>query len=103
MTLGVIDFRRVPGILMKEDSTVTQPYFSDFMTSLRRRHDPSFEDIPVWLFMCGDKNELTHVVHFIQNDSVLDKYGLEYADYVLAPFERLGDYSANNSKANAKV
>ena len=53
--------------------------------------------------MCGDKNELMQVVHFIQNDSVLDKYGLEYADYVLAPFERLGDYSANNSKAKAKV
>ena len=103
MTLGVIDFRRVPGIQMKEDSTVTEPYFSDFMTSLRRRHDPSFEDIPVWLFMCGDKNELTQVVHFIQNDLVLDKYGLEYANYVPTPLERLGHYSASNSKAKAKV
>ena len=53
--------------------------------------------------MCGDKNELTQVVHFIQNDLVLDKYGLEYADYVLAPFERLSDYSASNSRAKAKV
>ena len=60
-------------------------------------------DSPVSLFMCGDKNELTHVVHFIQNDSALDKYGLEYTDYVPAPFEPLDDYSASNSKAKAKV
>ena len=43
------------------------------------------------------------VVHFIQNDWVLKKYGLEYVDYVPALFERLGDYSASNSKAKAKV
>ena len=28
---------------------------------------------------------------------------LEYVDYVPAPFERLGDYSAGNSNAKAKV
>jgi hypothetical protein len=47
--------------------------------------------------------EQTQAVHFVENDSVLKTYKLEYSDYYLGKYERLGDYSTSNVKAKAKV
>ena len=52
--------------------------------------------------ICRDKIELMQVAHYVENDFVLNEYNTVYSNYILAQFERLGDFAANNSTAKAK-
>ena len=103
MRLTLIDFRNIPDVLTKHVFSVTNPYFYDFMDSLRRRLEPPFERVHVWLMICEDKTQLIQVAHYVENNSVLTEYNMVYSVYIPAKFERLGDYATNNSKAKTKV
>ena len=103
LRLGVIDFRYLPGVEDKEVSSTGMPYFFDFMSSLKRRREPDFDEVPVWLFICADAIEQSQAVHFAENDDILRRYKMEFADYYPAKNERLGDFPANHKKARAKV
>lgn len=46
--------------------------------------------------------EQAHLVHFVENDSVLCRYKFNYSDYYPRKYERLRDYAPNNAKAKAK-
>ena len=103
MRLGVIDFRNLPGVEQKEKSCTGMPYFYEFMTSLKRRGEPDFDQVPAWLFICADMEEMHQAVHFAEGDEVLHKYKKKYATYLPAKNERLYDLPANSKKARAKV
>ena len=103
MKLGVIDFRVLPGVGDKEKSSTDMPYFHEFMSSLKERREPEFDEVPAWLFICADMIEQNQAVHFAEHDDQLRRYKMEYADYHPARNERLGDYPANHKKARAKV
>ena len=62
MSLGVLDFRTLPGVENKESSTVDSPYFKEVMLSLQKRKDPALKDVPAWLFICGDEKEQAQVL-----------------------------------------
>uniref|UniRef100_A0A7I4AG42 Uncharacterized protein n=1 Tax=Physcomitrium patens TaxID=3218 RepID=A0A7I4AG42_PHYPA len=64
--LGTIDFRRVPGFSSKEKSTVSKPYFEDFMSMFVTCKLPQTTDPPVWLFICGDEDAELQIPHFAQ-------------------------------------
>ena len=57
LALGVIDFRSLPGIEKKESSTVDNPFFIEVLSSMQKTKKPSLQDVPSWLFICGDKKE----------------------------------------------
>ena len=54
--LGVIDFRSLPGIEKKESSTIDNLYFVEVLSSMQKTK-PFVEDVPSWLFICGDEKE----------------------------------------------
>ena len=62
MSLGVLDFRTLPGVENKERSTIDNPYFKEVMLSLQKRKDPTLKDVPAWLFICGDEKEQAQVL-----------------------------------------
>ena len=103
LSLGVIDFRYLPGVEDKEASSTGMPFFFDFMSSLKRRREPDFDEVPAWLFICADAIEQSQAVHFAENDDILGRYKMEFADYYPAKNERLGDFPPKHKKARAKV
>ena len=57
LALGTIDFRSLPGIEKKESSTVDNPFFIEVLSSMQKIKKPSLQDVPSWLFICGDEKE----------------------------------------------
>jgi hypothetical protein len=79
------------------------PYFFAVMSSFQAMKKPALEDIPRWMFISADMVEQTQVMSFIHQNSILKEYHMDLADYRPAKNERMGDYSANNSKAVDRV
>ena len=96
MSLGVLDFRTLPGVENKESSTVDSPYFKEVMLSLQKRKDPALKDIPAWLFICGDEKEQAQVLRFVEKDKVLSTYELDFSIYLAGKIDRLGDILVAN-------
>ena len=96
MSLGVLDFRMLPGVENKESSTVDSPYFKEVMLSLQKRKDPTLKDVPAWLFICGDKKEQAQVLRFVEKDKVLKTYDMDFSIYSAGKIDRLGDIPVAN-------
>nr|PNR32277.1 hypothetical protein PHYPA_026403 [Physcomitrium patens] len=101
--LGIIDFRRVPGFSSKEKSTVSKPYFEDFMSMFVTCKLPQITDPPVWLFICGDEDAELQILHFAQGPPFLESYNPYRLAYELAKFERLDDLPAAHKLAKENV
>jgi len=100
---GVIDFRYAPVVMNKGRCTPMMPYFYAAMTSFQKMSKPKLEDIPSWLFICADMVEQTQVMHYVQSNDILKAYRTDYSEYLPAKNERMGGYSASNSRATEKV
>ena len=96
MSLGVLDFKTLPGVENKESSTVNSPYFKEVMLSLQKRKDPALKDVPAWLFICGDEKEQAQVLRFVEKDEVLNTYELDFSIYSAGKIDRLGDIPVAN-------
>jgi hypothetical protein len=73
------------------------------MSSLKRRREPEFDELPAWFFICADITQQNKAVHFTENDDLLHRYKIEYGDYHPAKNECLYDFPKNCKKARAKV
>ena len=96
MSLGVLDFRTLPGVENKESSTVNSPYFKEVMLSLQKRKDPALKNVPAWLFICGDEKEQAQVLRFVEKDEVLKTYDMDFSIYSARKIDRLGDIPVAN-------
>jgi hypothetical protein len=103
ITLGVIDFRFVPGFCMKDKSTVSKPYFDDFMRILMFQTVPSVSDVPVWLFISGDAEADAMVTALAQSETFSEEFNRHRSVYKLGKFERLGDYTALHKLAKDDI
>lgn len=97
LALGVIDFRTLPGIEKKESSTVDHPYFVEVLSSMLRTKKPSLEDVPSWLFICGDEKEQAQVVNFVETNDILKSFSTDFSIYSAGKHDRLGDVSASRT------
>ena len=59
-------------------------------------------DLPAWLFICRDDDVYLQVEAFLQTPSLVEKFNL-YSEYIPAPFERLGGYSAKSKLVTSNV
>ena len=57
LSLKVIDFRSLPGVEKKEASTIENPFFFEVLSAMQKTKKPALEDVPSWLFICGDDKE----------------------------------------------
>ena len=96
MSLGVLDFRTLPGVENKESATIDSPYFKEVMLSLQKRKDPALKDVPAWLFICGNKKEQAQVLQFVEKDEVLKTYDMDFSIYSARKIDRLGDILVAN-------
>ena len=101
--LGVIDFRCIPGVQGRSTASVDKPYFEAFMKLMSKHGKPMLTDLPARLFTCGDDDAYLQVEAFLQTPSVVEKFNLYPSEYIPAPFERLGGYSAKSKLATSNV
>ena len=103
LVLGIIDFRRVPGFTQISKTTAQRPYFEDITNALQKQSQPTINEPPVWLWICGSKEAEIQVSTFAHKSIFTDVYDLHYADYWPSSNERLEDRAANNKLARSKV
>ena len=97
LALEVIDFRSLPGIEKKENSTVDNPYFVEVISSMRKTKKHALEDVSSWLFICGDEKEEAQVVNFIEIDDMLKSLSIAFSIYSTGKYDRLGDVSVSRT------
>ena len=68
---------------------------------MRKTKKPALEDVPSWLFICGDEKEQAQVVNFIETDDVLKSLSNAFSIYSSGKYDRFGDVSV--SKTPKKV
>lgn len=103
LSLGIIDFRRVPNFTSSAESSIKKPYFESFIETLEKQSAPGMTDPPAWVWICGDKHATSQIVHYTQ-EKLLSKYHVVYSDLrVPCPNERLEDRSTSHRSSKAKV
>ena len=103
LVLGIIGFRRVPNFTQVSKSTTQRPYFEDFTNALQKQSQPTINEPPVWLRICGSKEAEIQVSIFAQKSIFKDVYDIQYAEYWPSSNERLEDRAANNRLARSAV
>ena len=100
---GIIDFRFVPGVTGKARSSVQKPFFEEFMNLISSKGQPVLTELPSWLFICGDVVALEQLEAFAKKAPLVGTFDLFPSEYVPAPNERLGGYSAKSKLAMENV
>ena len=101
--LGVIDFRCIPGVLEKENSSIEKPFFFEVLRAMQKTKQPLLEEIKSWFFIVADKSDQSQVLAFVEKNEVLKTFRRDFCDYYPAKNERLYDLPANSAKALKKV
>ena len=84
-------------------TSVEKPYFEKFMKLISKHGKPMLTDLLAWLFICGDNDTYLQVEAFYWKLSLDETFNLYPTEYILAPFERLGGYSAKDKLATSNV
>jgi hypothetical protein len=103
LVLGIIDFRRVPNFTQVSKTTAQRPYFDEFMGALQRQSQPTMNETPIWLWICGSKEAEVQVSTYVHKPMFIDVYDIEYSNYWPTANERLEDRTANNRLARGAV
>ena len=101
--LAVIDFRYISGVHSRSTASMDKLYFEAFMKLMSKHGKPMLTDLPAWLFICRDDDAYLQVEAFSQTLSMVEKFNLYPSEYIPAPFERLGGYSAKSKLATSNV
>ena len=80
LSLGVIDFRSLPGVEKKETSTIENPFFFEVLSAMQKTKKLALEDFPLWLFICGDEKE-AQVTSFVESNTILKTFLVDYSLY----------------------
>ena len=103
IVLGVIDFRCIPGVLEKENSSIEKPFFFEVLRSIQKTKQPLLEEIKSWLFIVANESNQSQVLAFVEENEVLKTFRRDFCDYHPAKSKRLYDLPANSAKALKKV
>lgn len=98
--LGIIDFRLIPGAVSKGKSSTGKPFFETFMGVFSDQTEPALNDLPCWLFICGNESDYLEVVAFATDPKYIGLgYELVESVYIPAANERLGGHPAKSKEA----
>ena len=92
--LAVVDLRELPGVedaLLDEKLTL---YFYSVMAAFEKRATQLFTEVKRWLFISGSESHRLQTMEFMNNHWAFKSLHVDFADYYLAKFERLGDLLA---------
>lgn len=101
--LGVIDFRFVPGYSRRATSGVLNPFFSDFMNTLKSGGMPGLTQPEVWIWICGDHEAEIQAYAEIANAPWVEHYDRFASAYIQGRYERLGDVPTNSKTVKDPV
>ena len=99
--LAVVDLRELPGVEDALPDEKSIPYFYSMMVAFEKRGSPLFAEVKRWLFISGSKSHRLQTMEFVNSHGAFKSLHVDFADYYLAKFERLGDLSAG--RATRKV
>lgn len=103
LKLGIMDFRNLPGALEQAGSSSAAPYFYNFLQVLEQIEDPSVTELPVWIWICRDRDSQAKIVHHVSHSKFGELYNSHYAEYVPGKYERLEDQPSNSKRAQTNV
>nr|PNR63283.1 hypothetical protein PHYPA_001708 [Physcomitrium patens] len=95
--LGIIDLRELPGV---EDDLIEQNtvlYFHQVLAALEKNRSPYFADGKRWLFISGCESHRLQTMDCINSHGAFKGLHIDFADYIPAKFERLGDSSVGRA------
>nr|PNR52876.1 hypothetical protein PHYPA_009251 [Physcomitrium patens] len=95
--LGIIDLRELPRV---EDDLIEQntvPYFHQVLAALEKNRSPYFADGKRWLFISDCESHRLQTMDFINSHGAFKGLHIDFADYIPAKFERLGDSSVGRA------
>ena len=98
-----MDFRNLPGALKQAGSSITSPYYYNILRVLGEIDDLVVTELPVWVWICGDKEAEARLLNHLRSSDYGDKYILEFVDYVPAINERLEDNPITSKRAKTNV
>lgn len=102
VALGIIDFRFLPGYDSRHKYTIDKPFFTEIFKMLESKGRPKLDEIPSWLFICGDEADYLDVEAWVQRGYMSD-WKRTPSLYIPAPNERLGGHSAKSRLATEAV
>ena len=91
LSLGVIDFRSLPSVGKKKTSTIENPFFFEVLLAMQKTKKLALEDVPSWLFICRDEKAEAHVTSFVESNTILKTFLVDYSLYFAGKNDRLGD------------
>ena len=93
----VVDLQELLGVadvLLEQKWT---PYFYSMLGALEKRRSPLFAEVKRWLFIFGSKSHRLQTMEFMNTHRAFKSLHVDFANYHLAKFERLGDASAGQA------
>nr|PNR49410.1 hypothetical protein PHYPA_011306 [Physcomitrium patens] len=87
----------LPGL---EDDLIEQntvSYFHQILATLEKNRSPYFADAKKWLFISGCESHRLQTMDFINSHGAFKALHIDFADYIPAKFERLGDSSVGRA------
>jgi hypothetical protein len=94
--LALVDFRFMPGYSRRSKSGVINPFFKDFLNTLKSAGMPDVTEPEIWLWICGDHEAQVQAFGELAIQPWIDNYDKEVTTYVQGKFERLCDVPANS-------
>ena len=98
-----MDFQQVPGFAAKVTSTFENPYFMLFMNMFIQSNFPHINELPIWLWICCDKETQLQIHHLAGHEMVTTKYMKKFSTYVLVEFKRVDDLPTMHKNARAPI
>ena len=96
-----MDLRELPGVEDVLPDEKTNPYFYFVMAAFEKRESPLFVEVKMWLFISSLESHRFQTMEFMNSHGAFKSLHVDFADYHLAKFERLGDLSMG--RATRKV
>ena len=103
LKLAVLDFRRVPGFVAKGTTSFANPYFMSFMDMFMQANFSNINELPAWLWICGNKETELQLHQLARHGMLMAKYVKKFSTYIPAKFERLEDLPATHRNARAHI
>jgi len=101
--MGFMDFHLVPGPESGELETASPPFFMKFLRRMVDLNDPSLKNIPIQVWISGDKKTDAQLINHIYNSDLKETFLVIHLEYNPAKYERLEDLHKKKAEPNIHI
>ena len=89
--IGIVDMRELSWVEDALPSAKSIPYFYFVFAALEKQRNPLFAEVKRWLFICANEGQQLQAMNFVESHEAFNSLHVDFSDYHLGKFERLGD------------